>query len=140
MKDIEYIVGIYNFFNPFPEDGQESYYYLLYLLDEKGILEKDVPLQIFIDHYTSEETLDLKTPINAIGPFVSLEKLNQFAFALCEKLNASKISLLAVQEYNCLLEFGQLASDVHRDLLEKGNALENIERKQKNFLSRFFKG
>jgi hypothetical protein len=140
MKEIEYIIGVYNFFNPFPEDGQESYYYLLYLLDEKGILEREVALQIFTERYTSEEIVGLKTPFNTIGPFVSLEKLNQYAFALCEELNAAKISLLSVQEYNSLLEYSQLASDFHRDLLEKGNVMENIERKQKGFLSRFFKG
>ncbi len=139
MKDIEYIVGIYNFFNPFPEEGEESHYYLLYLLDEKGILERDVPQKIFNEHYNSVDIAGLKTPFHTIGPFVSLEKLNQYAFALCEDLNASKISLLSVQEYNSMLEFGQLASDFHRDLLEKGNVLENIERKQKGFLSRFFK-
>ena len=140
MKEIEYIVGIYNFFNPFPEDEQESYFYLLYLLDEKGILEREAALKIFKDHYNSDEIAGLKTPLNTIGPFVSLEKLNQYAFALCEELNASKISLLSVQEYNSLLEYGQQASDFHRDLIEKGNVLENIERKQKSFLSRFFKG
>ena len=140
MKEIEYVVGIYNFFNPFPEDEQESYYYLLYLLDEKGILEREVALQIFKEHYSSVEIAGLKTPSNTIGPFLTLEKLNQYAFALCEELNASKISLLSVQEYNSLLEYGQQASDFLRDLLEKGNVLENIERKQKSFLSRFFKG
>lgn len=140
MKEIEYVVGVYNFFNPFPEDDQESYFYLLYLLDEKGILEKEVALQIFTENYLTEEIAGLKTPFNTIGPFVSMEKLNQYAFALCEVLNAAKISLLSVQEYNSLLESGQTASDFHRDLLEKGNVLENIERKQKSFLSKFFKG
>lgn len=140
MKEIEYIVGIYNFFNPFPEDGQDFHYYLLYLLDEKGILEREVAVKIFKERFISEEVAGLKTPGNTVGPFVSLEKLNQYAFSLCEELNAEKISLLSVQEYNLLLEQGQLASDFHRDLLEKGNVMENIERKQKGFLSRFFKG
>lgn len=138
MKEIEYIVGVYNFYNPFPEDGQESYYYLLYLLDEKGILEREAALTIFNERFTSEELVGLKTPHNTVGPFISLEKLNQYAFALCEELNAAKISLLSVQEYNALLETSQVASDFHRDLLEKGNVMENIERKQKGFLSRFF--
>lgn len=138
MKEIEYIVGIYNFFNPYPEDGQESYYYMLYLLDEKGFLEKEVAMKLFAESYSSQETAGLKIPHNTVGPFISLEKLNQYSFALCEELNAAKISLLSVQEYNALLEQGQQASDFHRDLLEKGNVMENIERKQKGFLSRFF--
>jgi hypothetical protein len=138
MKEIEYILGIYNFYNPFPEDGQDSYYYLLYLLDEKGILEREAALTIFNERFTSEDLVGLKTPDNSIGPFISLEKVNQYAFALCEELNAAKISLLSVQEYNSLLENSQVASDFHHDLLTKGNVMENIERKQKGFLSRFF--
>ena len=74
-----------------------------------------------------------------IGPFLSLETLNQYAFALCEELNAAQINLLSVADYNSLLENQQLASDFHRDLLEKGNVLENIERKKKGLLSRIFK-
>lgn len=138
MKEIEYIVGIYNFFNPFPEEGQESFYYLLYLLDEKGILEKDLAHKLFSERFTTEEIAGLKPPHNTIGPFVSLESLNQYSFALCEELNAAKISLLSVQEYNTLLDESQQASDFHRDLLEKGNVMENIERKKKGFLTRFF--
>jgi hypothetical protein len=138
MKEIEYIVGVYNFYNPFPEDGQDSHYYMLYLLDEKGILEREAALIIFNERFTSEELAGLKTPPNTIGPFLSLEKVNQYAFALCEELNAAKISLLSVQEYNSLLENSQLAIDFHHDLLTKGNVMDNIERKQKGFLSRFF--
>lgn len=138
MKEIEYIVGVYNFYNPFPEDGQDSHYYMLYLLDEKGMLEREAAFTIFNERFTSEELAGLKTPPNTIGPFLSLEKINQYAFALCEELNAAKISLLSVQEYNSLLENSQIAIDFHHDLLTKGNVMENIERKQKGFLSRFF--
>lgn len=138
MKEIEYLVGIYNFINPFPEEGQESHYYLLYLLDEKGILERDLALKLFTERFSPPEIEGLKAPANTIGPFVSLETLNQYAFALCEELNAAKVSLLSAQEYNMLLDQSLEASDFHRDLLEKGNVLENIERKQKGFLGRFF--
>jgi len=138
MKEIEYIVGVYNFYNPYPEDGQDSYYYLLYLLDEKGILEKEAAEKLFTDRFIVEEVKGLKTPHNTVGPFVSLESLNQYSFALCEELNAAKISLMSVPEYNSLLDQSQQASDFHRDLLEKGNVMENIERKKKGFLNRFF--
>jgi hypothetical protein len=138
MKEIEYIVGVYNFFNPFPEDGQEAYYYLLYLLDEKGMLEKETATKLFHERFSPEEIKGLKPLHNAMGPFVSLESVNQYAFALCEEFNAAKISLLSVQEYNSLLDQNQEASDFHRDLLEKGNVMENIERKKKGFLSRIF--
>ena len=138
MKEIEYIVGIYNYFNPYPEEGHESYYYLLYLLDEKGLLEKESANKLFSERFSTPEIADLKAPLNTVGPFISLETLNQYAFALCEDLNAARVSLLSVQEYNTLLENSQQASEFHRDLLEKGNVLENIERKKKGLLSRFF--
>ncbi|MBC7713900.1 MAG: hypothetical protein H7177_11205 [Rhizobacter sp.] len=137
MKEIDYVVGIYNFFNPYPEDGDESFYYMLYLLDEKGLLEKEGAVKLFLDRFTSVEA-GTKSPVNTIGPFVNLERLNQYAFALCEELNAAQVSLLSVQEYNTLLENSQQATEFHRDLLEKGNVMENIERKKKGFLSRFF--
>ncbi|RPJ73761.1 MAG: hypothetical protein EHM20_11715 [Alphaproteobacteria bacterium] len=73
-----------------------------------------------------------------IGPFESTDQLNQFSFQLCEEFNAAKVSLLSVQEYNSLMETTQTASDFHRGLQEIGNVMENIERKKKGFLSRFF--
>lgn len=137
MKDTEYIIGIFDFIKANPElhDGQA--YYLLYLLDEKGLLEKNTADKIYQHHFESELTASDKRP-NMIGPFESTEKLNQFAFQLCEELNAEKVSLLSVSEYNNLLEVSQKASDFHRDLVIKGNVMENIERKKKGFLSRFF--
>ena len=138
MKEIEYVVGIYNFFNPFPEDGSEPYYYMLYLLDEKGMLEKEGALKLFDERFLGPELEGHKTPPNTIGPFISLERLNQYAFALCEEVNAAQISLLSVSDYNTMLENSQQATEFHRDLLEKGNVLQNIERKKKGLLSRFF--
>ena len=138
MKEIEYVVGIYNYFNPYPEDGAESFYYMLYLLDEKEMLENEGALKLFDERFTSPELVGHKAPPNTVGPFISLEKLNQYAFALCEEVNASQVGLLSVSEYNTMLENSQQAGDFHRDLLEKGNVMENIERKKKGFLSRFF--
>lgn len=137
MKEIEYIVGVYNFTNPHPELGGESAYYLLYLLDEKGLLEKETASKLFKDRFDEAGTT-AEAIAGAIGPFLSLDKVNQYAFSLCEELNAAKVSLMSVEEYNSLFENTQLASDFHRDLLEKGNVMENIERKKKGFLGRFF--
>ena len=137
MKDTEYIIGVYDFINVSPEIDNDSAYYFLYLLDERGVLDRSAALKLYDDHFKSELA---KSDIHhhMIGPFESLTALNQFAFQLCEELNAEKVSLQSVQEYNALLESSQTASDFHRDLLLKGNVMENIERKKKGFLSRFF--
>lgn len=137
MKDTEYIIGVFNFLNANPEIQSDSAYYFLYLLDEKGLLEKSAARKLYNERFKSELSNSDLQP-NMIGPFDSVSSLNQFSFQLCEELNAEKVSLLSVQEYNSLLESSQVASDFHRDLLLKGNIMENIERKKKGFFSRFF--
>ena len=137
MKDTEYIVGVYNYINIAPEGPGGSAYYLLYILDEKGLLDKSAAHKLYDERFKSE-LASFESQPNLIGPFASTELLNQFAFQLCEELNAEKVSLLSVQEYNSLLESSQTATDFYRDLLLKGNVMENIERKKKGFLSRFF--
>jgi hypothetical protein len=137
MKDIEYIIGIYNYINAFPELQSDSAYYMLYLMDEKGLLDQTAAHKLYDEKFKSELSSG-SIHHKMIGPFDSTDQLNQFAFLLCEEMDAKKVSLLSVQEYNSLLESTQSASDFHRDLLEKGNVMENIERKKKGFLSRFF--
>jgi hypothetical protein len=137
MKEVDYIVGIYNQFNPFPEDSSYQGYYLLYLLDQKGFLSTEEAIKIYNEKF---KLLDDSKAFKKgyIGPFESLETINQFAFLLCENLNAQKVSLLSVPEYNTILESTEQAFDFHRDLLEKGNVLENIDHKKKGFFKRLF--
>ena len=140
MTDTEYIVGIYNYVNAAPELSSDSAYYLLYLLDQKGILDNSLATKLYDESFKSELAIVGENHDGAkmIGPFESIERLSQFAFSLCEELNAERVSLLSVQDYNALIESSQTASDFYRDLLLKGNVMENIERKKKGFLSRFF--
>lgn len=131
---IEYLIGVYQYFNPNPEEERGAAYYLLYLLDQRGVLEKEDAKRLFQE---TNPSYDLKS--KWLGPFDSIDNINQFAFLLCEKLDAQKISLLSVQEYNGLLEQTLQASDFHRDLLEKGNVLENIDKKEKSFFKKLFR-
>jgi hypothetical protein len=138
MKEVEYIVGIYNNFNPFPENPDDMGYYFLYLLDQKGVLDLEDAKKSYLEKYAlSEENAALKKGF--IGPFDGIESVNQYAFLLCEKLNAAKVSLLSVAEYNALLESSPNSLELQNDLINKGNVLENIERKKKGFLSKLFK-
>jgi hypothetical protein len=130
----DYLIGVFQYFDPFPEEERGPSYYLLYLLDQKGVLEKDEAVKIFQEKF-KVDVLKSKW----LGPFDSLDDLNQFAFFLCEKLDAQKISLLSVQEYNTLLEQTLQASDFHRDLLVKGNVFENIDKKEKGFFKKLFR-
>ncbi len=146
MKEIEYIVGIYHYLNVAKEENAEAAYFLLYLLDDKGLLEIDIAHKLyqekfkdkFQNEFNREFNNDTKSPSRAIGPFESVDHLNQFAFLLCEEMNAAKVSLLSVAEYNTLLENTHQSADFFRDLIDKGNVMENIERKKKGMISRFF--
>ena len=131
--ETDYLIGVYQYFEPFPEEEKGAAFYLLYLLDQKVLLEKDEAIKMFKEKYNYEEVA-----AKWIGPFNSIEVLNQFAFFLCEKLEANKISLVSVQEYNALLEQTIQANDFHRDLLLKGNVLENIDKKGKGFFKKLF--
>ena len=122
MKDIEYIVGVYNYINAFPELHSDSAYYLLYLLDEKGLLDRSVADKLYEEKFKTDLSSG-NIHARMTGPFESTDQLNQFAFQLCEEMNAAKVSLLSVQEYNALLESTQTASDFHSDLLLKGNVM-----------------
>lgn len=138
MKELESIVGIYNFFNPQPLEQSESHFYLLYLLDENGAIELDEAKTLFNERFKSELIQIGHKNSKLIGPFSTIENLEQFAFAICEFYNAAKINLLSVDEYNNLLENHQEAHSFHQDILVKGNVITNIERKKKGILSRFF--
>lgn len=138
MKELESIVAIYNFLNPQPLEQSENYYYILYLLDEKGALELDEAKALYNENFKSDLVPISHKNSKLIGPFSTVEKLDQYAFALCEHYNAAKINLLSVDEYNSLLENHQEAELFYKDVLVKGNVITNIERKKKGILSRFF--
>jgi hypothetical protein len=125
MKEAEYIIGIYNQLIVDLENPDSLGYYFVYLLDQSGVIEID-------------ENTVIHNGKKVIGPFQGLDELNQFAFSLCEKFNAEKIMLFSVAEYNSLLEKNQEAQNFHRDLLDKGNVLLNIDRKKKGIISRLF--
>jgi hypothetical protein len=138
MKEVEYIVGIYNQFNPFPENPDDLGFYFLYLLDQKGVLDLEEAKLSYKEKYQlTEDSPALKKGL--IGPFESIDAINQYSFSLCEKLNAEKISLLSVVDYNSLLEAAPSSLELHQDLVSKGNVITNIERKKKGgFLSKIF--
>lgn len=136
MNQVEYIVGIYNYFDPSTSGGNLAYYFL-YLLDQKGILDFELAKNAYKEKYQQNED-QFVFDNGMIGPFDSSDSMNQFAFYLCEKLEAAKINLFSVAEYNALLESTGNSLELERELRLKGNQIENIERKKKGLLSKFF--
>lgn len=134
----ETIVGIYHFFQPRIHEGNPPMYYLLHLLDHRGILDRETALKVYRTKVSEEVDRDHEI----IGPFESLEQLNQYAFALCEEINAPRVSLLSVAEYNLLLENSHDLINLAIDIKSKGNILENIDREEKTkngFFSKIFR-
>lgn len=135
MKEIEYIVGVYRSLG---QQSDEGPYMIVFLLSEQGFIESDIPQKIYAERFIENLEISKEGNTEKIGPFLTLERLNQYAFQLCEELNALRIALYSVDEYNELLENGHGAQDFFSSLLEKGNVIENIERKNKGFFNRFF--
>lgn len=137
MSQIDQIIGIFNQFNPLLEDSRANGFYFLYLLDQKGFLSLENAQKLYNERFKNGDVPNVFN-LGYIGPFENLDSLNRYAFQLCEELNAEKVSLISVHEYNTFLENNQQALDFHQDLLEKGNIMENIEHKKKGFFSRLF--
>ncbi len=140
MNQDETIVGLYHFFSPRFHEGLPPQYYLLHILDHRGILDRELVLRVLREKMQIEPDRDQ----DLVGSFESLEKLNQFAFLLCEEVGAPKISLLSISEYNLLLENSEGIEGFLHDLKTKGNLLENIDLGEKmsaskGFFSKFFR-
>lgn len=134
----ETIVGIYHYFQPRAHEGNPPQYYLLHVLDHRGVLDHEMLTKIYKDKFQHSPDRDDEM----MGPFDSLEELNKYAYFLCEEVNAPRVSLLSVTEYNLLLENASELNGLVFDLKNKGNVLENIERDNKKtygFFSKLFK-
>lgn len=134
----ETIVGIYHFFQPRAHEGTPPQYYLLHVLDHRGILDREIVIRVYKEKFQR----DLDRDQDIVGPFESLDELNMFAYELANEINAPKVSLLSVGDYNLLLENAMDLNNLIYDLKNKGNILENIERdqvKKSGFFSKIFK-
>ncbi|MBK23450.1 MAG: hypothetical protein CME70_05530 [Halobacteriovorax sp.] len=126
MTDTESIVMIYDY-----QEGGESKpsaYYLKFAFDETGLIE----LEPMIDVY---EELIQKQPESdemPLGPFESLNFLNQFAFKVCEKSDGALVSLLSVQDYNFVMEEADSGTTLFQKFVEKGNQIQNLDHRSKS--------
>lgn len=125
MTESESIVMIYDY-----KEGAEvkpSAYYLLYAFDETGLLEVDNMIDVYEEFTQKEPEADLMP----LGPFESLNTLNQFAFKVCERNDGALVSLLSVKDYNQIMEEASSGSTLFQEFIEKGNKIENLDHKGK---------
>lgn len=133
------ILAIYDYFNESyvtekTVDSKEgASYYLLYVVDRTGLINQDELMKMYRDLHGA------KRSSYYVGPFESLESLNQFAFHVCQNWNADKICLVSAAEYNEIL--GRDVMDISsfkENMFSKANCLKNIEHKKKGFLGKIF--
>jgi hypothetical protein len=143
MLPSDVIVGIYNYLGQTRADDSHlpnlpsSAYYLLYLFDKNGLLERDLLKRLYEEMFFS---LNKKFDDVYIGPFDSLETLHQFALRVCVKIDAGKAQLFAVKDYNAIIETANDIEDLQKALVEKGITLENVEKmnRKKGLLGKIF--
>ncbi|MEI8346211.1 MAG: hypothetical protein WCG27_02005, partial [Pseudomonadota bacterium] len=121
-KDNETILGIYNYLNT---AGPDAAYYLIYLYDKGGLVDRDLLRRIYEEMFFTQNK---KFDPRFIGPFDNLESLHQFTLRLCVKSDASRVRLLSAMEYNSIIEGISSLNELNHALNEKGVCLENVEK------------
>ncbi len=137
MKEFEYVLGIYHHFKPFALNPEPASFYFLYFFDQHGFLDLKEAQELYLTHF-KEEGAEKALECSYIGPFENLDKLNQYAFRLCEELDAKKINLISAMEFNNFLESSNSASQLSAEILDKGNVLENLDKKKPSLFKRLF--
>lgn len=125
MTDNDSIVMIYNYI----EGGQSnpSAYYLLHAFDEAGVIDIEPMIDVYEEFIQKQPDVS-KMPL---GPFESLNFLNQFAFKVCEKNDGGVVSLLSVNDYNAIMEEATTGTTLFEDFVAKGNRIENLDHSSK---------
>jgi hypothetical protein len=128
MTNNDAIVMIYDYIEG--ADLKPSAYYLYHAFDESGLVELDGMVEVYEEFINQSPETD-QLPL---GPFDSLNFLNQFAFKVCEKNDNSLVSLISVKDYNSLLEEAATGTELFQNLAEKGNRIENLDHSSKGGL------
>lgn len=124
MRERDTIYAIYKYLTPNSEVEGEPSYYLVRVFDNLGPVEREALVGAFTDFYPEQN--EMKG--SYLGPFANLSVLNKFAFHLVEKLDASKICLLSLTDFNSLLDCVSNMRELGENMIEVGSVLENIEK------------
>jgi len=113
------------------------YYYMLYLIDSSGPVEREIISSYYYDQYK----IALNCGRRYIGPFKDLEELQGFAIKIREKINALKVFVLSAQNLSQYLDDSVDLSDLVNKIVATGDSFGNEEAAdQKNsFLRKIFK-
>lgn len=110
-------------------ENEASAYYLLHVFEENALIGREELVKIYND--TAPLRLPTEIPVGYIGPFESLDGLNQFAFALCDRQNANQIALVSLENFNETMKTVNTPSDFKQTLLEHSNIIANPDKDRK---------
>jgi len=128
------LVGIYHYFAPAQEAAA---YYLLYIFDQQGLVDRDTLEQVYTDMFFSSQR---KMDARYVGPFESLENLQQYVLRLCGQQDVAHAHLFATTDFNQMLDNITTADDLRVLLSTQGHQLENLEKikRKKGLLGKIF--
>ena len=130
----DHLVGVYNYFSP---AGGNAAYYILYLMGEDGLVEREVLLKAYQEMFFSSQR---KMDEHYGGPFEGLENLQQFVLRLCVQLDIGQAHLLAASDFNQILENAAAAPELVETMIARGHTLENLDKakRKKGLLGKIF--
>lgn len=137
MATIDTIFAIHSYLNREDlglerKENEGQAYYILYAFEEHSLIPREELVKVY------NETAPLKMPTELppgyIGPFESLEALNQFGFALGDQLGASRVALASIEDFNETVKSVNNTSDFNQALLEHSNVIANPDRDKKKGL------
>ena len=128
------IIGIYHYFTPTQEAAA---YYLLYVFDHQGLLDRETLQKVYTDMFFSSPH---KMDARYIGPFESLDNLHQYVLRLCGQQDVAHAHLFATADFNQFLENTTTSDDLGVLLSTQGHQLENLEKlkRKKGLLGKIF--
>lgn len=124
MRERETIYSVYKYITPTNSEDSEPSYYLVRTFDNLGPVDFESLYSVYTDLYPHAQ----KAKSGYIGPFPNLTTLNKFAFSLTEKLDANRICLLSISDFNSLLDCVGTLGELGEHMAEVGSVIENIEK------------
>lgn len=139
MGERDTVFAIYKYLTSDGLEGEQGdpSYYLIRVFDNTGSIESAQLFDLFREVYPEVE---VGSRAKYVGPFPNLTVVNKFSFGLCEVLDANRICLLSVMDYNSIVDSTSNIADLTDKMLAAGNVIENIEKgeRSKGLLNKFF--
>ena len=114
--------------------GKKEGYYIVYLCAKDGIIETD-QLKNFLG---TKNILEYNNH-TLFGPYSDLNDLKQTSYTICEKIKASSVNLISIEEFNNLVTNTFHGSKLFDALLTSGDSMKNLDSSlKKGILEKIF--